>query len=370
MKKQSGPKGTRKAGSPKGEPEAEAPEAPAGAAQTAAVPAAAAPSWAPALDPPEGVERPDGHVKVGRPTAADEGGADASEERLALLKELPFLSNLYNETYLYLVPCDPAASTSSGRWGRRAAERPGGALRVRTSSSTNYLILRVYDVTDVDFDGFNASSFFEVDDFLNDKVGLLGSACEPGRHYVAELGYRAAGTHVLREGRAVERGLRPARHGETAERYVDVGLRGACRRERRRDAGGHRRVAVQPVPLLEAADAPRARGEGVLGAGPPPAPALRAPPRVRRLARGAVVLRGGRFRLHAAPPHDVAAPERDKVDFRLTVSLTPPLLSMMQDPLLKTRAARHIDECIALAHARKRTARAGSRGTPRRSTRS
>ena len=41
--------------------------------------------------------------------------------------------------------------------------------------------------------------------------------------------------------------------------------------------------------------------------------------------------------------------ERDKVDFRLTVSLTPPLLSMMQDPHLKLRAARHIDECIKLA---------------------
>ena len=48
--------------------------------------------------------------------------------------------------------------------------------------------------------------------------------------------------------------------------------------------------------------------------------------------------------------------ERDKVDFRLTVSLTPPLLSMMQDPLLKLRAARHIDECIKLA-----TQRAGQR---------
>jgi 1,4-alpha-glucan branching enzyme len=41
--------------------------------------------------------------------------------------------------------------------------------------------------------------------------------------------------------------------------------------------------------------------------------------------------------------------EADKVDFRLTVSLTPPLLSMMQDPMLKMRASRHIDELVALA---------------------
>jgi 1,4-alpha-glucan branching enzyme len=40
----------------------------------------------------------------------------------------------------------------------------------------------------------------------------------------------------------------------------------------------------------------------------------------------------------------------DKVDFRLTMSLTPTLMSMLQDPLLQDRYLRHINKLIELAH--------------------
>ncbi|MFA5261368.1 MAG: 1,4-alpha-glucan branching protein domain-containing protein [Candidatus Omnitrophota bacterium] len=40
---------------------------------------------------------------------------------------------------------------------------------------------------------------------------------------------------------------------------------------------------------------------------------------------------------------------RDDVDFRLTMSLTPTLVSMLQDPLLQSRYIRHIDRLIELA---------------------
>src|ERR1043166_6746081 len=47
---------------------------------------------------------------------------------------------------------------------------------------------------------------------------------------------------------------------------------------------------------------------------------------------------------------------RDGVHFRVTMSLTPTLLSMMTDPLLQQRYVRYLDERIeALAHERKRT---------------
>ncbi len=40
---------------------------------------------------------------------------------------------------------------------------------------------------------------------------------------------------------------------------------------------------------------------------------------------------------------------RDKVDFRITMSLTPTLLSMMKDPLLQDRYVRHIERLIELS---------------------
>ncbi len=40
---------------------------------------------------------------------------------------------------------------------------------------------------------------------------------------------------------------------------------------------------------------------------------------------------------------------RDGVDFRITMSLTPTLLSMMTDPLLQTRYVRHLDRLIELS---------------------
>lgn len=41
--------------------------------------------------------------------------------------------------------------------------------------------------------------------------------------------------------------------------------------------------------------------------------------------------------------------ERDRVPFRLTMSLTPTLISMLRDPLLQDRYLRHIDKLIELA---------------------
>ena len=40
---------------------------------------------------------------------------------------------------------------------------------------------------------------------------------------------------------------------------------------------------------------------------------------------------------------------RDHVDFRLTMSMTPPLCSMLLDPLLQERYVRHLTRLIALA---------------------
>src|SRR6185503_11275486 len=41
---------------------------------------------------------------------------------------------------------------------------------------------------------------------------------------------------------------------------------------------------------------------------------------------------------------------RDGVDFRITMSLTPTLLSMMTDPLLQRRYVKHLDRLIELSN--------------------
>jgi 1,4-alpha-glucan branching enzyme len=40
----------------------------------------------------------------------------------------------------------------------------------------------------------------------------------------------------------------------------------------------------------------------------------------------------------------------EQVDFRITMSLTPTLISMLSDPLLQERYLRHINQLIELAH--------------------
>src|SRR5262245_65659027 len=42
--------------------------------------------------------------------------------------------------------------------------------------------------------------------------------------------------------------------------------------------------------------------------------------------------------------------ERDGADWRLTMSVTPPLAAMLADPLLQYRYVRHLDNLIALAN--------------------
>lgn len=41
--------------------------------------------------------------------------------------------------------------------------------------------------------------------------------------------------------------------------------------------------------------------------------------------------------------------QRDGVDFKLTMSMTPPLVSMLRDPLLQERYSKHLDQLIELA---------------------
>lgn len=304
---------------------------------------------------PEGAAPLDGHAPVGRPSATDEGPGEPTEaeslarasspERLALLKELPFLDPHYNETYVYLVPRDPASLYvlwEVGEGSRKHFEGIFGPDFLRE----NFLVLRVYDVTGVDFNGYNALSSFEVDDFLNDKSSYwVGVA--PGRHYVAELGFRAKGTTYFEKVARSNTAFVPRGVEEPAERYVawgDVNV-----------SGNFVEVPVGPDQWrlnqyhywrkrTHAAAEEKGYWSLVLHQH---LPFVRHPEHEVSLEEQwffeAVVS------VYTQLIHMMWRLERDKVDFRLTVSLTPPLLAMMQDPHLKDRTARHIRELLALA---------------------
>lgn len=335
------------------------------AATVAATPAAegAAPGpvapevapWNPAEHgTPEGAAALDGHVKVGRPTAADEAETPteaqaaahaASAARLALLKELPFLDNYYNETYVYLVPRDPSSLYvlwEVGEGSRKHLEGIFGAGFL----DQNFLVLRVYDVTGVEFNGYNAVSYFEVDDYLNDKVSYWVKV-QDGRHYVAELGFRAKGTTYFEKVARSNTVLVPRGTEQTEERYADWG-------EVKAD-GNFVEVPVGPEAWRfnqyhywreRTHDAPDEKGYWSLVLHQH-LPFVRHPEYDVALEEQwfyeAVVS------VYTQILHLMWRLERDKVDFRLTVSLTPPLLSMMQDPDLRVRASRHIHELLTLA---------------------
>ena len=123
--------------------------------------------------------------------------------RVAMLREVPFLPDLYDETYVNLVPAAPGSLYGLWEVGRATREelvgRFGGGF-----FQTTRLVLRFYDVTGVEFNGFNAHTFFEVDDWLDDKRDYWVQA-EGGRDFVAELGYRSAGRASSRRSRAPRR---------------------------------------------------------------------------------------------------------------------------------------------------------------------
>ncbi|MDR2390985.1 MAG: DUF1957 domain-containing protein, partial [Planctomycetota bacterium] len=285
----------------------------------------------------------DDGLKPGDPIPGEEGLR--VKPNLEMLKEVPFLDSLYNETYLYLIPREP--ETMFVIWEVGEETRKG--LRDRFGADffkKNRLILRIYQVTGIVFNGSNAHSSFEVDDWLSDK-NEYWIKVKPDNDYIAEIGYRAAGTSYFETVARSNSAFAPKGSRTTNQKYADW-----------------RTVEVDPNSvLLELPShewrfnqynywknrthyAPEEKGYWAL------------------------ILHQHLPFIHH-PEYDVPLEEqwfceavvsvytqllnlfwrleRDKVDFRITLSLTPSLLSMMQTPLLKKRAARHIDECISLA---------------------
>jgi 1,4-alpha-glucan branching enzyme len=266
------------------------------------------------------------------------------DPQVAFLKFVPPLSDRIDDTYLYLLPADPEGLYIFWEVGstvrQRLTERFGEEFLRK-----NHLILRVYDVTGIDFNGYNALSHFEVDDYLNDKIRYWVKV-KPGRNWVAELGYRSEGTlffeMVARSNVVFSPTGREAPAGETE--WADV--------------------SVPPSDVEANVETEGWRFNRYLywkrrsGSEPDEAGFW-----------SLVLHQHLPFVRH--PEHDVSLEEQwffeavvsvytqligmmwrlreERVDFRLTVSLTPPLISMMRDGRLQARVSRHIHELLSLS---------------------
>ncbi len=269
----------------------------------------------------------------------------AAKVDASVLTAVPYLDRLCNETYCYLIPRDPKAIYVI--WEVGAAQRQALIEKYGANFfSQNRLILRVYQVTGIDFNGFNAVSSFEVDDWLEDKneywLDVAGD-----NDYIAEIGYRAHGTTFF-EVVARSNSVRvPKGYPTGAERYnewgsisvdpnnVEVPVRGEDWRFNQYHYWKNR---THPVPEEKGYWSLVLHQHLPFVHHPEYHVSLEEQWFFEAVISVYTQLLNVFWRL-----------ERDKVDFRITVSLTPSLLSMMKTPLLQQRAARHIDECIALA---------------------
>lgn len=277
------------------------------------------------------------------PVHPADGDASEVHPRVAMLREVPFLPDTYNETYVYIVPVAPGSLYCLWEVGEAArtdlVRRFGPDFFHR-----NRLVLRVHDVTGIAFDGVNAHATFEVDDWLSDKRDYWVHAAG-GRSWLAELGYRAAGTTffeqvALSNAAFVPRGT-PAGEGEARWSEVDVDP-------------NHVEVQVEPEGWrYNMYEYWRRRTHAAPEKGFWSLVLHQHLPFVRHPEYDVSLEEQWFFEAVASVYTQLLAMmyrlERDRVDFRLTVSLTPSLLSMMLDPGLKVRAARHLVELISLA---------------------
>ncbi len=262
-----------------------------------------------------------------------------------LLLQEPYLDQYYNETFFYLIPKDPESILAIWEVGQTTRDELAKKFG-DDFFNHNHLIMRVYQVTGVDFDGFNANEVFEVSDWLDDKLQYWLSVGS-GNDYVAEIGYRADGTSFFEKVARSNTVFAPKGYTETQEKYaewstIDVDPNNV---ELTAEAGDWRINQFNYWKKRTHA-APEEKGYWslVLHQHLPFVhhPEYNVPLEEQWFCEAVVSVYTQLLNMFWKL-------ERDKVDFRLALSLTPSLLSMMQDDEIKMRVARHIDNLIELA---------------------
>lgn len=286
--------------------------------------------------------------KHGIPESIVDGdtGEEVKLDRDMLLTE-PYIDEFYNETYCYLIPREPGRILATWEVG----EETKGQLKEKFGDDffdKNHLMMRVYEVTGVMFDGFNANSVYEVDDFLNEKTSYWLDVGK-GADYIVEIGYRSAGTEFFELVARSNSCFSPKGFTENQERYneytsIDVDPNIV---EIPTDGQGESwRINQYKYWRERSHNAPEEKGYWSLVLHQH-LPYVKHPeyevPLEEQWYMEAVVS------VYTQIIKMFWNLNNDHVDFRLTMSLTPSLMSMMTDDLLKERVSRHIDQLIELA---------------------
>jgi len=265
---------------------------------------------------------------------------------LSILNNEPVLKTSYNETYFWLLPKDPRTAYAIYEIGEQTREH----LRKRFGNyffDHNYLVMRVYQVDGQgEFNGFNYNSKFEVDDFLGDKNSYWLSLA-PDHEYVAELGYKTRNTTNFEMVARSNRIRMPRGQEQKEQRYADwreihlpdpsheVNMPQEKWRYNYYWYRKHGRI-LHPVE--------EEKGYWIL-----------------LLHNHLPFVRHPEYRVSIEEQWLFEAitsvytqllllfwnMEKEGVDFRMTISLSPPLINMLQDPLLQKRYRVHLRELIA-----------------------
>ena len=255
----------------------------------------------------------------------------------SIIHQEPFIDEHYNQTYLYALPKN--STSVYVLWEVGQATRDD--LKQRFGQEffvSNYLVLRVRRL----YDGH----YFDVEDYMDDKRSYW-LELDPDTEYEMELGFRCKGT-VYFEKVAHSNKVRTLPAADTTAEWQNEW------REIHVDSN----IQEFPVPndqwrwnlykYWKEGRAERAEEKGCW------ALVLHMHlPFVRHLEHKVALEEMWLFEAitscYTQLLNTMWSLERDKIDFRLTVSISPPLISMLSDPQLRDRYRVYLKEVMELA---------------------
>jgi uncharacterized protein len=113
-------------------------------------------------------------------------GSHSNNELLNLLEETGELPDISDENKLLIFPVDPYLIFSC--WTIKKSDVEMIARKIGRKYRRLDLALRVFDITGVTFDGYNANSCFDIRVDPGDGSCYV-SLCQAGRRYIADLGF-------------------------------------------------------------------------------------------------------------------------------------------------------------------------------------
>ncbi len=264
-----------------------------------------------------------------------------------ILLEEPYLDPYYNETYIWVLPKDPNNAYAFFEVGE-------GTKKYLTEKFckdfliNNYQVLRVYQIDGQgEFTGYNYNHMFEIDDFIDNKneywIKLI-----PNHEYICEIGYKAKGTNFFEVVAKSNRFKMPKDFAETEKKYLDWGKID---------------IDYKPIEIQKHQEEwqfnfykywreyklynkPAEQGYWIMLL-------HNHLPFVRHPEYDVSLEEQWLFEAITSVYTQILSMfwnlEKDNIDFRLALSLSPPLISMLQDKFLQDRFRRHIAEVIGFA---------------------